>query len=149
MSTETVAAVASKTPRPRAQPETFRGRALMASLTVRDLQKSLAWYKDVVGFTIDQKYERAGQLMAVAIKAGRVRILIGQDDGAKGVDRIKGDGFSLMITTAQSVDDLAQRIRERGGKLELDPSDTPWGARMFRIVDPDGFRLTISSERSP
>jgi lactoylglutathione lyase len=134
--------------RPRNQPESFRGRALMASLTVKDLQKSLAWYKDVVGFTIDQKYERAGKLIAVAVKAGRVRILIGQDDGAKGTDRVKGEGFSLQITTGQSVDDLAHRIRERGGRLESDPADTPWGARMFRLVDPDGFKLTISSERN-
>ena len=133
--------------RPRAQPETFRGRALMASLTVKDLQKSLAWYKDVMGFTLDQKYERAGRLMAVALKAGKVRILIGQDDGAKGSERVKGDGFSLMITTIQDVDRLADRIRERGGILEAEPADTPWGSRIFRVTDPDGFKLTISSER--
>ena len=24
----------------------------------------------------------------------------------------------------------------------------PWGARVFRLRDPDGFRLAISSERS-
>ena len=53
---------------------------LSVSLTVKDLQKSLAWYRDVVGFTIDQKYEREGKLMAVALKAGNVRVLIGQDD---------------------------------------------------------------------
>jgi uncharacterized glyoxalase superfamily protein PhnB len=120
----------------------------MASLTVKDLQKSLAWYRDVVGFTIDQKYERAGKLIAVALKAGRVRILIGQDDGAKGLDRAKGEGFSLQITTAQSVDGLAQRVRDKGGVLESEPADTPWGARMFRVVDPDGFKLTISSEKN-
>jgi uncharacterized glyoxalase superfamily protein PhnB len=27
-----------------------------------------------------------------------------------------------------------------------EPVDTPWGVRMFRVRDPDGFRLTISSE---
>jgi hypothetical protein len=30
-----------------------------------------------------------------------VRILLNQDDGAKGFDRVKGEGFSLMFTTAQ------------------------------------------------
>jgi hypothetical protein len=28
----------------RAEPELFRGRTLSVSLTVKDLQKSLAWY---------------------------------------------------------------------------------------------------------
>lgn len=129
----------------RAQPESFRGRALSASLTVNDLQKSLAWYRDVVGFTVDQQYEREGKVMGISLKAGDVRILIGQDDGAKGWDRVKGDGFSLMITTVQDVDELARRIEERGGTLESQPADMPWGARAFRVKDPDGFRFAISS----
>ena len=76
------------------EPESFRARTLSVSLTVKDLDKSLVWYQDVVGFTVDQKYEREGKLRAVALKAGEVRVLIGQDDGAKGWDRVKGEGFS-------------------------------------------------------
>jgi uncharacterized glyoxalase superfamily protein PhnB len=129
----------------RAQPESFRGRSLAASLTVNDLQKSLAWYRDVVGFTVDREFEREGKVVGVALKAGDVRILIGQDDGAKGWDRLKGEGFSLMITTVQDVDELAARIKERGGTLESEPTDMPWGARVFRVTDPDDFKLAISS----
>ena len=129
----------------RAEPMSFRARTLSASLTVKDLQKSLAWYQDVVGFTIDQKHEREGKLMGVSLKAGDVRILIGQDDGAKGWDRVKGEGFSLQITTAQNIDEVAQRIKQRGGKLATEPTDMPWGARVFRLQDPDGFKLTISN----
>ncbi len=130
-----------------AQSEPLDGRTLSASLTVKDLQKSLAWYRDVVGFTVDQKYEHEGKLRGVSLKAGQVRILIGQDDGAKGWDRVKGEGFSLMITTAQSIDEIATRIASLGGTLDSEPADMPWGARMFRLRDPDGFKLTISSER--
>lgn len=131
----------------RAQPESFRGRTLSASLTVKDLEKSVAWYRDIVGFTVDQRYERDGKLRAVSLKAGAVNILIGQDDGAKGLDRVKGEGFSLRITTAQDIDELAQRIKDHGGVLESEPADA-WGARVFRLQDPDGFRFVISSERS-
>lgn len=131
----------------RARPELLIGINLTASLTVSDLQKSLGWYRDVVGFAVDREYEREGKLMAVALSAGPVRILIGQDNGAKGLERVKGEGFSLQITTAQDIDRIAQRIRELGGALESEPVDTPWGVRMFRLKDPDGFRLTISSER--
>ena len=129
----------------RADPELFRGRALTVSLTVKDLQKSLAWYRDVVGFSIDRKMEREGKLRAVVLKAGDVQLSINQDDGAKGWDRIKGEGFSLRITTDQSVDEIAKRIKERGGTLDSEPADMPWGARIFRLRDPDGFKLTISS----
>ena len=133
----------------RASPETFRGRELSVSLTVDDLQQSLAWYRDVVGFMVASTHQRGGQLIAFSLKAGNVRILIGQDDGAKGLNRVKGEGFSIFITTVQNIDEVAARIRERGGTLELEPTDVPWGARMFRLRDPDGFRITISSETQP
>lgn len=129
----------------RSDPESFRGRSLGASLTVKDLARSLAWYRDVMGFTVDREYERDGQRFAVALKAGAVRILLTQDDGAKGLDRVKGEGFSLQITTAQDVDTLAKRIKERGGVLASEPADV-YGARSFRIVDLDGFRIAISAE---
>jgi lactoylglutathione lyase len=131
----------------RAQPESFRARALAASLTVKDLQQSLAWYQDVIGFTADQRHEREGRLVAVSLKAGAVRILLNQDNGAKGWDRVKGEGFSLQFTTAQNVDEIAARIREHGGTLDAEPADMPWGVRAFRLHDPDGYRLSISSER--
>jgi len=130
----------------RAQPETLRGRALLASLTVNDLRKSLAWYRDVVGFVVQREYEREGALMAVALKAGVVRLLLTQDDGAKGLDRVKGAGMSLTITTVQDLDQMAARIKERGGTLASEPADMPWGPRVFRLKDPDGFTLVISSE---
>lgn len=131
----------------RASPESFRARSVSLSLTVKDLQKSLEWYRDVAGFTVDQMHEREGTLRAVSLKAGAVRFLINQDDGGRGWDRVKGEGFSIQFTTAQSVDDVANRIKARGGKLESEPADMPWGVRAFRVVDPDGYKITFSSER--
>lgn len=131
----------------RAMPESLRGRALTAALTVNDVEKSLAWYRDVVGFTVDQRYERDGALTSVSLKAGDVRIILSQDDGAKGRDRVKGEGFSLRITTVQSLDQLAERIKSKGGTLESEPANAPWGGRLFRLRDPDGFKLVIASLR--
>ena len=121
------------------------GRSLQASLTVKDLQKSVTWYVDLMGFTVDRKIERNGTLRGVAVSAGDVRIILNQDDGAKGWERVKGEGFSLQISTTQNADDIARQIKERGGSLEMEPKDMPWGARIFRMRDPDGFRWTISA----
>lgn len=129
----------------RAKPESLRGRELAASLTVKDLQKSLAWYRDVMGFTVARMHERAGNMIAVSLKAGDIRILINQDDGARGWDRVKGVGMSLQITTAQDIDDIAGRIKAQGGVLDMEPTTMPWGPRIFRLTDPDGFKLVISS----
>jgi len=125
----------------------FTATTLGVSLTAKDLPTSIAWYRDVVGFTVDQEYVREGTLRAAALRAGDVRILLNQDDGARGWDRVKGEGFSLSFTTPDNIDDIANRIRARGGKLDTEPADMPWGVRMFRLRDLDGYRLSISSPR--
>lgn len=128
--------------------ESLIARDLAASLTTKDVQASLAWYVDVLGFTVDERYGPEGQLRAVSLKAGNVRILLNQDNGAKGWDRLKGQGISLQITTTQDIDAIAARIKAAGGTLESEPVDTPWGSRVFRLQDPDGFKLVIASPRA-
>jgi uncharacterized glyoxalase superfamily protein PhnB len=83
--------------------------------------------------------------MAVSLVAGEARILLSRDDGAQGLDRTRGAGFSIQITTEQNIDDLADRIKDRGTTLDDEPRDFRWGQRAFRLRDPDGFKLTISS----
>ena len=41
---------------------------------------------------------------------------------------------------------VAAAIKARGGELDSEPTDRPWGARDFSVVDPDGFRISISSQ---
>lgn len=131
----------------RETPETLRLRAVSPALTVDDIDESLTWYRDIVGFHVDETWEHEGEVRGASLVAGVASIFLMQDDGAKGWDREKGEGFRLHLATAQDVDELASGIKERGGTLESEPQDTPWGARAFSLVDPSGFKLTIASER--
>jgi uncharacterized glyoxalase superfamily protein PhnB len=116
---------------------------------VKDLQKSVAWYQNVVGFGVERTFERDGTLILVALKAGDVKINLNQDDGGKGWDRIKGLGFSINIWTNEDVDGIANRIKASGGTLDSEPVDAPWGARYFRLTDPDGFKLAVLKPLTP
>jgi catechol 2,3-dioxygenase-like lactoylglutathione lyase family enzyme len=129
-----------------AETEPLNASLLSASLTVADLPASVAWYRDVLGFTVVRSFDRGGVLFAASLRAGTVPVLLTQDNGARGGDRVKGEGMSLQLTTAQDIDALAAGIRERGGVLESDPADV-MGARAFRLRDLDGFKLVISSPR--
>jgi catechol 2,3-dioxygenase-like lactoylglutathione lyase family enzyme len=126
-------------------PEPLTGESLEASLTVKNLDESTAWYTNALGFVVDKHHERGGKRIAVSLHAGAVRILLTQDDGSKGVDRVKGEGLSFQITTRQSVDAIAAGLMQHGVVLDTEPTTYPWGVRVIRFRDPDGFRFTISS----
>jgi uncharacterized glyoxalase superfamily protein PhnB len=118
-----------------------------ASFTVNDLEKSLAWYRDVLGFVVTDRWEREGTLFGVEMTAGEAVVMLGQDDWKKGRDRAKGEGVRLYAATTQDVDSLAAQIKKRGGTLAQEPRDEPWGARVLAVDDPDGFKITIFKEQ--
>jgi uncharacterized glyoxalase superfamily protein PhnB len=123
----------------------LEGHELAPSLTVRDLEHSFTWYREALGFTLERRHLRQDRLVAISLTAGAVRLLLTQDDGTRGWDRAKGEGFSLQLSTTQNADALAARARRHGAVLDTEPTDMPWGPRIFRVRDPDGFRWTISS----
>ena len=127
--------------------QTLNARSLALSLTVRDFPKSLEWYTNVLGFTKARDFVRDGVVTGAALAAGDVELSLNQDDGKKGKDRPLGQGFSVRITTDESIDAIADRVKKAGGQLEQEPADMPWGARIFVVVDPNGYRLVISSPR--
>jgi uncharacterized glyoxalase superfamily protein PhnB len=120
-------------------------RSAAPGLTVNDLDKSLSWYCDVLGFTVDERWEDGGKLIGASLVAGDVTFYIGQDDWKKGRDRKKGEGFRMYCETSQDVDGMAEQIKARGGTLAEEPHDQPWGGRSFAVEDPDGFKITITT----
>ena len=134
-------------PPPRRQPETLRLRDVSPSFTVADLQRSIAFYRDVLGFVAGEEWREGGALAGIELKAGSVSVFLTQDDFAKGRDRPKGIGMRFRCYTAQDLDRLAAQITARGGVLDEEPRDMPWGERQFLISDPDGFKLTFVQQR--
>jgi uncharacterized glyoxalase superfamily protein PhnB len=118
-------------------------RAVFISLTAKDLLQSVAWYRDVLGFKVDSIRERDGKPAAAGVQSGAAKIFLNQDDGGRGWERVKGEGFAITFDTAQDVDAIAARIKSTGWVLAMEPTDMPWGVRMLRVLDPDGYKLGI------
>lgn len=141
---------ASTKPKPklpaRRQPETLRLRGISLSLTAADLQRSIAFYRDVLGFVVGDEWRQKGVLTGVELHAGAVTFMLSQDDFAKGRDRLKGLGTRFYCSTAQDIDRFASQIKERGGVLDQEPKMMEWGSRVFMISDPDGYKLSFVQE---
>jgi lactoylglutathione lyase len=130
----------------RTEPETLRLRSVEPSLTVDDLEQSLRFYTDVLGFIVGERWTEGGVLRGVMLKAGACGLGLSQDDWAKGRDRKKGQGMRIWCKTVQDIDALAARIKAAGGRLTEEPKDQSWGGRSLSVDDPDGFHITIYSE---
>lgn len=124
--------------------ETLRLRAIEPGFTVNDLDRSLRFYTDVLGFIVAQRWTSdAGVLQGVSLKAGVCQLNLSQDDWAKGRSREKGVAVRIYCHTAQDIDAIAARIKAAGGHLTEGPKDQPWGARTLGVDDPDGFHITM------
>jgi catechol 2,3-dioxygenase-like lactoylglutathione lyase family enzyme len=130
----------------RQQPESLRLRSIMPTFTVNDIQHSLAWYRDGLGFFVSERWEEGGRLEGVMLKAGACQLGLSQDDFSKGRDRPKGVGFRIWGDTTQDVDAMAERLRSFGGTIIEGPGDR-WDTYSFTAQDPDGFKITIGAAR--
>ena len=131
---------------PNTNPQSLQLQSITPFLTVNDLQASVAWYRDVLGFIVAEEYKMEDKVVGVRLEAGAVQLMLGQDDFAKGRDRVKGTALRFYCQTDRDIDALAAAIRERGGKLTQEPTDQPWGRRDFAVVDPAGFNISIASD---
>jgi catechol 2,3-dioxygenase-like lactoylglutathione lyase family enzyme len=135
-------AAKKKAPQRRSEPETLRLRSFSPSFTVNDLDASIAFYTNVLGFIVSDRWLEDGKLLGVMLKAGSCEVGLSQDDWAKGRDRKKGEGVRISCETVQDIDALATHIAVAGWRLTQPPTDQ-WGVRRLSVDDPDGYHLTI------
>jgi catechol 2,3-dioxygenase-like lactoylglutathione lyase family enzyme len=136
-----------RTEEKRQHPQSLRLRSITPTYTVNDIERSVAWYRDGLGFFVGERWEEAGRLQGATLKAGTCEFGLSQDDFSKGRDRMKGIGFRIWCFTSQDVDGIAARLRAFGGKIVEEP-----GKRMdsysFTAEDPDGFKISIIREKT-
>src|ERR1700730_11055863 len=76
---------AARRNRRKSQPETLRLRSMNPLFTVADLERSVRFYTDVLGFIVGRRYTGSdGTLQGVMLKAGICDLGLSQDDWAKG-----------------------------------------------------------------
>ena len=124
--------------KPRGESGPLALRSASPSFTVSDLERSLAWYRDVLGFGVEELWKNDdGKVMGVSLKAGNVSFMIGQDDWKKGRDRKKGEGVPDLLRDAEK----RRRSREanRGEGRPAGPeTDRPAVGRAGHLPDGSG-----------
>src|SRR5262245_30551088 len=83
----------------RKRPESGRIGNLMPSLAVNDIDLSLGWYRDVLGFVTARVWANNGKTTGAILRAGSTEFLIVQDESPRGRGQPKGEGLRLYCLT--------------------------------------------------
>jgi lactoylglutathione lyase len=126
-------------------------------LFVSDLAQSAEFYRRVLGFEVGPTREVVfdGQLLRhtpvlngpIMIGLGRIAFLSPTHHLRRaGLEAARGVGveFCLYVNTGDIEDYYVRAARECTTKIEPLVVQ-PWGARDFRVVDPDGYYVRIST----
>lgn len=123
------------------------GMSLRLELFVSDLEKSGDFYTRVLGF------ERLkGNAEYVSVRSGSVVIGLGQAAKLNAKHyfnpELQQDRRGLGAEIVLEVDDVRayfDKVKASGYKIATPLWKQSWGATDFRIVDPDGYYLRITS----
>jgi catechol 2,3-dioxygenase-like lactoylglutathione lyase family enzyme len=103
-------------------------------LEVNNLEDSLEFYRDVLGFEVESHTPTADPPIA-SVKSGSLRISLVQQLETM-LKRGRGVHFVLGVT---DVDAFYQQLRTR--QIDVaEPKDEGWGGRFVSLQDPDSYR---------
>lgn len=105
-------------------------------LRVADLDASLAYYADRLGFAL--AWRDGG--MASVHRGEAALMLCAGDQGAPG---------TWLWLAASDVDALWAEFAARGATLRHPPTNHPWGSRECQVSDPDGHVLRFGADLRP
>ena len=106
-----------------------------------DVEASMAYYVDVLGFRSEWKWGEPPTIGSVA--HGNVSVMLSlQPDLAR---RVAGHEHWFK---GDDTDALYADHRARGAKIVDDIADRPWGVREYVVEDPSGYRLRFASPPS-
>jgi uncharacterized glyoxalase superfamily protein PhnB len=113
---------------------------LFAIISTADIERSLRFYRDLLGGTVSFEYPGPdGAIAYASVDIGSSQIGIGSDPVAGG-----GGPISLWLYV-EDCDGMIARLADAGVEIVQAPRDEPWGERVARVADPDGIQVHIAS----
>jgi catechol 2,3-dioxygenase-like lactoylglutathione lyase family enzyme len=120
-------------------------QAIVPVLRVADVSRSIAWYRDVLGFDADPFPTQPPHVFAILFKNDQ-DLMLRQAVGHERHPAATGWDVYIRLTGGQ-LTELYVQVRQRTAitrRLEK----MPYGMTEFELQDPDGWRLCFGEELS-
>jgi uncharacterized glyoxalase superfamily protein PhnB len=124
-------------------------QSLTPNLVVSDIDRSLTFYRDLLGFSVVTTVPESVPFVFVWLQRDDVQVFLNAQEVAREeypdlAGQVSGGSWTMFITT-DAVDKLHADL---AGKARIVmPLETKfYGMREFAIADPDGFVLTFAEK---
>jgi len=118
---------------------------IMPILTVNDVDESVAFYKDKLGFNHDMTMAPEDKSIFAIVRMGELAVFgLGTDAAAPKPPFAPGVQFMIYLPDGMSIDSYYADLKAKGVKLDDEVTDTYWGDRAFSLHDIDGYWLTFT-----
>ncbi len=120
---------------------------LTPNLIVSDVGRSVAFYRDVLGFSLEQTVPDAAPYVFAIVKSGGAEIFLNapgpaQEEYPALKDRPIGGTLTLFIDV-EDIRGSHEQLRDRVQVVM--PLETKWyGVTEFAFLDPDGYIITFA-----
>lgn len=123
----------------------MRIHELVPLLNVADVPRSVAFYRDALGFEVARSFEQGGRMVWARLTCGVVELMLNQHGELSDARRRREPYRDVVLyLSVDSADDVHKRLAARGfapGKL----NDEDYGVREFQLRDPDGYEIAVTS----
>lgn len=113
----------------------------MYVIAVNDLQKSIEFYRDKLGFSIEEIGDDGWRIF----RKDDIRIMAGHCPDATPAHEL-GDHSYFAYIGVDGIDDYYQFLRENGVRILKKIRNEPWGMREFAVQTEDGHRIMFGSD---
>lgn len=113
-----------------------------------DIEKSINFYQDIIGLELYGRNERSARFNYDCFSLLLTSESILDDHhyfnrSVKG--NVKGNGVEFIIVV-EELETVYQRCIDYNYPIEVEVEKYPWNMRGFKIADPDGYFLRITSK---
>lgn len=119
------------------------------TLTVSDVRRSIDYYCNQLGFTLEWDATPQFAMLRIGGACGAtVGLLaweIAKNEGAREMEALQARAIHVELST-DNLDQLYQELITRGVKIDVPPHDEPW-ERSMTAFDPDGYSVEFSQGR--
>ena len=116
-----------------------RFRDAFAIILVADMQRSLGFYRDLLGFRLEYGFPsaEAPQYAALGIDGGKLALGF--------TDQPVQSGSTAIWLYTDDVDAAVAELEAAGVPVIAPPADQPWGERVASVADPDGYVVHLGA----